>query len=228
MTGERIYAALLRLYPQSFREEYGADMAAAFRQLRHAHSGTPLAFWSFVLVDLARSATRSRLDEWRQGRHRIALRFMASSAIGMGATIAVAQGTVWTYRYFYHPYFEGVSIPVLPYGLGLGLVLGVSVALAQCLLLPARVRRASRWALASAVALPIAVLFCGAALDRALAGLNPLVVEHQPLALDVFVVALGRTTTWTEIALQSSAMAVSAFAVRFLLRKPLMERRHAH
>jgi hypothetical protein len=227
MTPDRIYAALLRLYPESFREEYGAEMVLAFTQLERSSRRTAPAFWTFVLLDVARSAATAWLDEWRRWPTRIAVRFMASSAIGMAATVAAARSTIWAYRYFYHPYFEGVSIPVLPYGISLGVVLGTSVAVAQWLLVPARVRRASGWALASAVALPVAVLLCGAALDRALDGLNPLTAEHA-LVFDIFAVTFSRMTSWTEIALSSSSMAASALAVRFLLRRPLMERRHAH
>ena len=54
--------------------------------------------------------------------------------------------------YFYHPYFEGATIPPLPYGLALGLVLGVSVARSRSgVLFPAAERRAQPWVLASAM-----------------------------------------------------------------------------
>jgi len=228
MTSERIYAALLCLYPRSLRHEYGREMVAAFRQLQRRSTRPPLAFWSFVLADVARSSVLAQLDEWRHGPRQIAIRLAASSAAGLAVTVMSAHGTTWLYRYFYHPYFEGTDIPMLPSGIALGLVLGATVGLAQWMLLPARVRRASAWALASAVALPIALLFCGAAVDRALLGLNPVAAAPYSAARDLLVVGVSRTATWTEMSLQFSAMAAAALVIRALMRKPLMERRHAH
>ena len=51
MTAERLYALLLHLYPRRFREEYGADMLAAFSTLKNRRADTPVAFWVFVLCD---------------------------------------------------------------------------------------------------------------------------------------------------------------------------------
>jgi hypothetical protein len=228
MTADDVYAAILRLYPSSFRDEYGAEMRAAFHQLQRSTGRTRLGFWTFVAADVARSAAIAQIDEWRRGPRQIALRLAASSAAGLAATAIAAHGTSWLYGYFYHPYLEGTVIPVLPYGIALGLVLGGTVGVAQGLLLPARVRRASAWALASAVTLPAAVLFCSAAIDRALAGLNPVAAEPHPLPFDLLAVGLSRTGTWRELAVQFMAMAASALIVRTWMRKPLLERRHAH
>jgi hypothetical protein len=231
MTAERVYAALLRLYPKSFRDEYGAEVQAAFRQLQRSTGKSRVAFWSFVAADVARSAAIAQVDEWRRGPRQIALRLAASSAAGLTATAVAAHGTTWLYGYFYHPYLEGIVIPVLPYGIALGFVLGGTVGLAQWLLLPARVRRTSAWALASAIAMPIALIFCSAAVDRALAGLNPVAAGLQPLPFDLLAVGLSRTGTWRDLAVQFAAMAASALVVRSVMRtsrKPLRERRHAH
>src|SRR5205085_1150977 len=122
------------------------------------------------------------------------------------------------YRYFYHPYFEGTAIPALPYGLALGLVLGISVAAAQWFLFPAAERRASRWALASAVAIPIAILFCGTAVEQAMDGLTPLAAQSHPRLLDLLVLGLGRPKTWIDVATQFSAMAASALGIRAIAR----------
>jgi hypothetical protein len=228
MTAERVYAALLWLYPRSFRDEYGAEMHAAFRQYRRSTQKTSFAFWSFAIADVARSAAIAQIDEWRRGPRQIALRLAASSAAGLAATAIAAHGTTWLYGYFYHPYLEGTTLPVAPYGIVLGLVLGGTVGVVQWLLLPARVRRASAWALASAVAVPIAVLFCSAAVDRALSGLNPVAAEPPQLTIDLVGVGVSRASTWMDLAVQFAAMAASALAVRAVMRKPLLERRHAH
>jgi hypothetical protein len=231
MTSSRVYAALVRLYPRSLREEYGAEMRAAFDELRRTRNQSSIAFWLFVAVDVARSATMAQLDECRRGRRRVAAGLAVSSLAGLSATVVAAHGTNWLYGYFYHPYLEGRAIPALPYAVALGLVLGGTVDLAQRLLLPARVRRASAWALASAVAAPIAVLFCSAAIERALSGLNP--VAASPSAIDLFAVTVTHARTWMDLALQFSAMTASALAVRAVIKTAKTSRhalveRHAH
>ena len=213
-----MYAALLRLYPRAFREEYGGEMLAAFREMQRARTSTPARFWAFVAADTARAVARERID---------GVRWMAAALFGLLVTIASAHAATFTYQYFYHPYFERTAIPALPSGLALGLVLSISVAAAQWFLFPAAERRASRWALASGVALPLTVLFCGAALDHAMAGVNP-IAQQRPAALDLLILSLPQLNTWADLATQFSAMAASALVVRALMLKPLTARRHAH
>src|SRR5262249_40636203 len=122
MTAERIYAALLHFYPRSFREDYGDEMLAAFRDMHRARRVSRSRFWAFAVADTVNAGGRERLD---------GPRWLATSLFGLLVTTATADGFTWTYHYFYHPYFEGVTIPVLPYGAALGLVLGVSVAVGQ-------------------------------------------------------------------------------------------------
>lgn len=215
MTAERIYTALLHLYPSSFREEYGSEMLSAFGELREKRGSSPLRFWSFIVADVFTSAVRLYLD---------GTRWLATALFGLAATVATAHAATFTYRYFYHPYFEGTALPALPYGVVLGLVLGISVAAAQWVLFPAAERRASRWALASAVALPVTVLFCSTAIEQALDGLNPVIQMHHPFALELLVVGFARPGSWNEIATQFVSMAVSALLIRALMLSP----RHAH
>jgi hypothetical protein len=219
MTAGRVYAALLLLYPRPFRDEYGNEMLAAFDAMRRARKAGSLRFWTFVVADTVGAAARERLD---------GLRWLATALFGLLVTVATAQTVTFTYRYFYHPYFEGTSIPALPYGAALGLVLGLAVAAAQWLLFPHAERGARRWALASAVAVPIAVLFCSTAIERAMDGLKPVAAHAHPLALDILVVGLGRPKTWPDLAVQFSAMAVSALVVRAFTLNLQQERQHAH
>jgi hypothetical protein len=218
MTADRIYAALLHLYPRSFREEYGQEMLTAFREMYRRRTRTRLAFWSFVLADTVRTAGAERLDT---------MRWLATAICGLLVTTATADAVAWTYRYFYHPYFEGVTIRVVPYGIALGLVLGGSVSVAQWLLFPAEERRARNWALASAVALPIAILLCGTAVMRAIAGLNP-VAANRPFALDVIVLGLAQPTGWVDLMTQFAAMATSALIFRSVMLIRFERPRHAH
>jgi hypothetical protein len=212
MIAERAYSALLLLFPKSFRDEFRRDMLADFHEMHRALETTnapPLRFWTFIVADTLRAAARERLD---------GARWLATALFGLLVTTGVAHGVTFTYRYLYHPYFEGMTIPALPYGLALGLVLGCSIALAQLLLFPAAEERAGRWMLASAVALPIAILFCGTAIEHALDGVSPLAAQPHLLALDVFVVGLAHQKTWMDLATQFSAMAASALAVRAIAR----------
>ena len=218
MTAERLYAVLLHLYPRRFREEYGADMLAAFSTLKNRRADAPAAFWALVLRDTIGAAGRERLD---------ATRWLATAACGLLVTTIAGDAGGWAYRYFYHPYFEGLTIGVLPYGIALGLVLGSSIAIAQRLLFPSAERRARQWMLASAVALPVAVLFCSTAIDGAATGVLPIANAH-PAVLDLFVLSLAKPRGWSDLATQFAAMAASAVFVRALLTGPLVRNRHAH
>jgi hypothetical protein len=218
MSADRVYAAILRLYPRPFRDEYGDEMAATFRELRDSRRSTPLRFWTFILADAARTAGRERLE---------GMRWLGTALFGLLVTIAAAQAAMCSYRYFYHPYFEGTAIPPIPYGVALGLVLGVSIAVAQRAMFPSAERRAVDWALASAVALPIAIFFCATAVEHAMNAVNPVAAEPHLFALNIFVLGLARPGNWTDVATQFSAMAASALIVRTFMLMPL-ERRHAH
>ncbi len=71
--GERLYGALLYLYPAGFRAEYGGEMRAAFGEWRRrAARGEGSGLWRRVLGDLARSVPA----EWSAelGRRRRARR----------------------------------------------------------------------------------------------------------------------------------------------------------
>src|SRR5262249_19820971 len=132
MTAERVYSALIHLYPPSFREEYGDEMLSAFRDLKAARGSSPIRFWTFVAGDVFASAARLHLD---------GMRWLATALFGLAATVSTARAATFIYKYFYHPYFEGTSVPPLPYGVVLGIVVGVSVAAAQWFLFPAAERR---------------------------------------------------------------------------------------
>ena len=216
MNADRFYAALLHLYPRSFREEYGQEMLAAFRELHRRRARTPVSFWMFVVGDTLRTAGAERLNT---------MRWLASAVFGLLVTTASADAVTWAYRYFYHPYFEGIAVHGLPYGIALGVVLGGSIGIAQWFLFPPAERRASRWGLASAVALPIAILVCGSAVNHALAGVNPVAASSRAFALDVLVFGLAQPKGWTDLAMQFAAMATSALMIRAAMFRPF---RHAH
>lgn len=67
---ERAYQFLLRLYPRGFRDEYGHEMALAFRDQGREVQRNAARFWADTLVDIARSAPPLQLEAlWvRTGR----------------------------------------------------------------------------------------------------------------------------------------------------------------
>jgi hypothetical protein len=228
MTPERLYATLLMLYPKPFRDEYGAAMLDAFRDLRASSRRSPLALWRFVVVDVVRSAVRQQLDECRTGTRRFVLRWLASCAFGLVVTLLVANAVAWTFSYFYHPYFEGLTVPPWGYGACLGLVLGGTIAISQWILLPTGIRGAGAWAMASAIALPIAALLGGAVIERTLAGMNPVAANPYAEALSVVMRGLHQPQNWTELAVQFAAMAASALAIGAITARTHAEKHHAY
>ena len=64
--GERIYRALLRVYPREFRDEFGDAMVEFFRDRSTAARGAgalaALHLWSRVALDLLRNALPARVD----------------------------------------------------------------------------------------------------------------------------------------------------------------------
>jgi len=206
-TAERVYAVLLRLYPRRFRDEYAREMRAAFAEMHRRDGRHAAAFWLFIVGDTLRAAAHERLET---------MRWLATAICGLLITTATADGVAWGYHYLYHPYFEGITIRAIPYGLALGTVLGGSIGVAQWLLFPTVERQARHWGLASAVALPITVLFCGAAVRHVLVGMNPVALQ-RPFALDVLLFGLAESKNWADLVAQFTGMALSASVVRTLL-----------
>ena len=146
MTPERLYAALLWLYPSAFRHEFGDALLDAFRELHRRGERRHVRFWFAVLSDLARSACREWIDSCRSTRGQFALRWVFACASGAIATGAVGSALSWSFTYFYHPYLEGLTFPAWSYGALLGVGLGVT----QSAVLRARLRLGIAWVLASA------------------------------------------------------------------------------
>ena len=143
----------------------------------------------------------------------------------MIVTICVANAVEWTLSYFYHPYFEGLTLP--PWGyVCLGLVLGVTIGIGQRMLLPSEVRHTRSWALASAIALPIATLLCGTVVERTLMGMNPLAAHPYRDTADLMRV-LHQPKNWTQLAVQFAAMVASGLIAGAITARRA-ERRHAY
>ncbi len=100
---ERFYAALLRLLPFDFRDEYGDDMEATFRAQRQAEQQhgvrALLRMWGATIADIVRMAPREHLSVLAQDA-RYAVRMMRKNAgysaaaililgLGIGANAAI-------------------------------------------------------------------------------------------------------------------------------------------
>jgi predicted permease len=95
-----VYRALLRLYPASFRAEYGEEMCAIFARRRRDATGLlpTLLLWLEALADVAGNALRVHGDILRQDlaftartlstSRGFALTAVVVSALGIGATTA--------------------------------------------------------------------------------------------------------------------------------------------
>ena len=57
---ERVYRTLLSLYPREFRDEYGTQMQALFKERRSSEN--PIVLWLHVLADVGITALRERMD----------------------------------------------------------------------------------------------------------------------------------------------------------------------
>ena len=73
MTDERLYAALLRLYPTAFRREFGEPMVDAFREASRDNRRPRGYFWLSIIADLGCSACREHLRVHREWGHVAAL-----------------------------------------------------------------------------------------------------------------------------------------------------------
>ena len=163
MKDERLYSALLVLYPPSFRREYGQAMIEAFRELRVANRRSTVRFWLFVSADVCRSAWREQLDACHSGMRRFFLQWVGVCTLGVGVTAILANLLNWSFSYLYHPYLESLSLSPWTYGAFLGGGLGI----AQSSALRHRFRMGATWILVSAISaalgLELAVMVSDAA-----------------------------------------------------------------
>jgi hypothetical protein len=126
MNPERVYAALLTLYPRAFRETYGDDMLDTFREWHRTSHLPALRFWRAAISDLGWSACREQIDACRSGVRRFALRWLAVCALGIIGTGLIASLVTWLFGYLYHPYLEGLELVPWSYGAFLGAGLGIA------------------------------------------------------------------------------------------------------
>ncbi|HVS13773.1 MAG TPA: ABC transporter permease [Thermoanaerobaculia bacterium] len=90
----RWYRALLRLYPASFRHEYGDEMTAIFRARRRVAGGAlaRLALGASALVEVAGNAATVHADLLRQDLRAARRSFLRAPAFTLTAIVVVALG----------------------------------------------------------------------------------------------------------------------------------------
>ena len=193
MTAERVYAALLRLYPRGFREEFGRDMLADFAVLHRANGHRPFAFWRLVLADVVRSAIQEHIDTLRAGNRAFVLRWLFVCAMGIVVTGLVVTLFATGYRYFYHPFLEGMR--PRDFSGGVGACVGVGLGITQSLILRFKGRVAIAW-------IAVSTLACAAGLYA----MGAMDMRRQPvspaIAILTFGVAVG-LSQWIFLRLQT-------------------------
>lgn len=148
MTADRFYSLLLRVYPATFRREYGPGMIDAFQQLHGARSGSPVAFWLFVLTDIGRSACSAHLDECGTEHRRFSLEWTVACTCAAVVIALLANLLTAGFTYLYHPYLEGLTLPPWMYGA----LLGVGLGSTQAAVLHRRFRPAVLWVVGTSLA----------------------------------------------------------------------------
>jgi len=89
----RLYSLLLRLYPASFRNEYGQEMRAIFgRRRRDAHGAAVPALWLGAIVEAGRNAPLVHLDLLRQDLRYSARVLRRSPGFALVAVLIVSLG----------------------------------------------------------------------------------------------------------------------------------------
>lgn len=89
--GIRVYRGLLRLYPRSFREEYGEDMALVLAdQLQHEQS---VRVWSRLVLDLALTVPARRLEAHMNRSSSSAVTVVFAVVAMAGLMVVVIGGT---------------------------------------------------------------------------------------------------------------------------------------
>ena len=205
MNPERVYAALVSLYPKSFRRRFGAEMIEAFSDLHRDTHLSGCRFWVFVFADSCRSASHEHLECWRIGTRGMALKWISLCVAGAIACEAAASALIWSFGYLYHPYLEGTSLFPWAYGA----ILGAGLGAAQCVGL----RRIPRhtWILVSAVSAALGFdLAAGVAAPAGPLGYG--VVVGAAVAAGQWLVLRGRVRSagWLAVA---SATALAATAM---------------
>jgi len=186
MRAERVYAALLHLYPRRFRQRYGTEALQTFAELSAALHTRRVRFWLRVLTDLARSIVREHIDEWTCGDLSLAIRWVAGCVLGLLISrLGVMPLPAWARVFF----------------LGAALGAGQGWALKQ------QVRVASLWSLTIGVAFAApAALESAATAVFTLLKYQPIDVYHDDRRLILMLDFVGIAATCLPVAIAQALL----------------------
>jgi putative ABC transport system permease protein len=89
----RLYRVLLRLYPASFRHEYGGDMSAIFARRRREASGLGVLWlWLEAIADVVSTAAAGHADIFRSDVKYATRTFARAPGFAMAAILIVSLG----------------------------------------------------------------------------------------------------------------------------------------
>jgi hypothetical protein len=89
--GERVYAALIRLYPRRFREDYGADLVQLLRE--QCAEEPAWRVYGRALVDLAITVPSQRLEALVHNNSTRVVSLLYAAVATAGALLAIVGGS---------------------------------------------------------------------------------------------------------------------------------------
>jgi hypothetical protein len=92
-----LYRWVVRLYPPTFRQQYGTEMIHCFHDMlrERAHAGLRGTFWLWVelFLDTATSVPRAHLEEWSM------MQTSYTRSSHLGAIAAIVTALVWLFMF---------------------------------------------------------------------------------------------------------------------------------
>jgi len=211
MTAQRLYSALLGLYPRDFRRDYGDQMTQAFAELHRARARSRVAFWMFVAGDTCRSALQARVAAWRPFvRYTSGVRWAGACATAAIVSGLAGNALTYAFSYFYHPYFEG--LPVAPWMFGA--IVGAGLTLTQVVVLRRWLSLGPAWVLVTALG-SLTVLLCVGPTSVMLRGWDPISAQPPAIHAPVQPSSGGR-----DLAVELFVMAICGLVIAALTARP--------
>ena len=150
---QRIYSALVWLYPASFRSEYGECLEGAFEDLRREASGPAVMarFWVRTLWDLVRSVVTEHIKHIHRPTPKRDRKFRTQWITTMVAAGAVGPLVGSWVVYLMRPIEFALSVQIVSTWVFTGAFLGMMIGMAEAILLRSHGISPPQWVAASIV-----------------------------------------------------------------------------